>query len=260
MDGIYEKQRHTVCKIGHKHQAALICYQAVYILIIPLPENSFSSVPGSHSADIGGVGLMGSHHVRDLAAQNLSDSFIIFQDIFSPIPPLQAEVHGGKFLPAHASQAGGKKMPHPPCLLQGGKGQILQFFPAALRGGSTAQDKTFWSWDPASPWNPFNFLIQYHTSDFLKILSIYMGKGILHPLYLFPLDAHHVIAHAHIVPQLMEISVIVRRPAYPALFAVIHRGKSVARPLGFPKFYLHKYQISLMITNQVNLPVSAVKI
>ena len=87
-----------------------------------------------------------------------------------------------------------------------------------------------------------------------------MRKRILYPLYISVLNANHIVPYADILSQPAGVSVVIRNFADSALLPVVHGRQGVPGTEGASVFYFHKHQIPFVISDQVNLTLSAAKI
>ena len=124
VDRIHKIQWHTVRVKSHQRDTRNIRDQAIYILIIPLFYNALSRVFLRHLADIGGVGLVGKHHLLCIGSENGCHAAVIFHYMLRIIIPGKAKVHGREHALADTSVAGGKGMAYQTGGIQSRKGQI----------------------------------------------------------------------------------------------------------------------------------------
>ena len=79
-----------------------------------------------------------------------------------------------------------------------------------------------------------------------------MRKRICDPFNLFFLNGYHIIADSSLTSYSVAVPIVIRHPADPPLFALIHRLHSTSFYIAAAVFYLHEYQIILMPSNQVD--------
>jgi hypothetical protein len=87
-----------------------------------------------------------------------------------------------------------------------------------------------------------------------------MVKRILYPADLRPLKGDHIISDRTAFPQPVPVSIVIRHPADFTLFPEIHRFLRAAELFRSAVLYLYKYQIPVVIPDQVNLSLSAAEI
>ena len=130
MYGIHEVKGHAVRVEGVQHQARLIRHHPVHVRVIPGAQDALALVRRGHAADVGGVGLVGRHHVLHPAVQHPGDAPVVLQHVLPVLVPVHAEIHGGAFSPAHSPQAGCEQVLYDPGPLQQRERQIFQRLPA----------------------------------------------------------------------------------------------------------------------------------